>query len=611
MTIRLRVTGPGGGLAVPFESSADSIRIGRDPACELALSGEISAGVSREHARISRAGKSTTLFHVSETNATLLNDKPVAKSAPLKAGDRIQLGYTGPTVEVLAIEPLVLAQAVSVAAPPAAKSAVPLIIAGVAVVALLIAGGVAAVVLMKGPGHASSSMASAPETTQTSSSKMSASNTTQSGTPAPAIPAVTPPEPIGYGVPHPDRVPSILMQQIGDLYPWASLGSYDRVRTNQSLMALPGFRCAVELDSKITLMLCGHLPEFDTKSANAAPAPVLESVIMLNKPAEGCDADFNLDRGRVRVENHKPSGPARVRAQFGSQKWDLVLPTEKSQVMLEWNMDPQRVLKFGKKTIDRFRLRLVATGGATVAGVKMPAPQGEIEWTEGMPATPTAKSLDKLPDWWTDKPDTKSLPEKVKLQVEETMLALQTWAEWLHKNDPPAYIVSNKIREEKAREAKDHNPTVRRLGLMFLPALDQPVELIGFLEDPQLEAEQLKPQLELRRAAAMALQFWVNRDPENVAILAKDLRSRKQYPADAAREVSELLQFVEKNEARSQARRVAGLLTNENPVVRTLAFLRLNQALPPEGRPQIPYDPTADSTERQKSALAWQQVFAR
>src|SRR5262249_15812308 len=41
---------------------------------------------------------------MSQRNHTLLNDQPVEGSVPVKVGDRIRLGYTGPTVEILGIE---------------------------------------------------------------------------------------------------------------------------------------------------------------------------------------------------------------------------------------------------------------------------------------------------------------------------------------------------------------------------------------------------------------------------------------------------------------------------------------------------------------------------
>jgi hypothetical protein len=43
--------------------------------------------------------------HLSRNNKTLLNDTPVESTSPVKVGDRIRLGFTGPAIEILAIQP--------------------------------------------------------------------------------------------------------------------------------------------------------------------------------------------------------------------------------------------------------------------------------------------------------------------------------------------------------------------------------------------------------------------------------------------------------------------------------------------------------------------------
>jgi hypothetical protein len=80
------------------------VRLGRDPACEIAFDRNIYRTVSREHARIERTAAGLILVHRSGRNKTLLNNQPVEDSAALKVGDRIRLGPSGPTVEILSVE---------------------------------------------------------------------------------------------------------------------------------------------------------------------------------------------------------------------------------------------------------------------------------------------------------------------------------------------------------------------------------------------------------------------------------------------------------------------------------------------------------------------------
>jgi len=79
-------------------------RLGRDAACEVSFDSAVYPRVSGEHARIERTAAGLILVHLSRSNQTLLNDQPIEGSAPLKVGDRIRLGHTGPTVEIVAIE---------------------------------------------------------------------------------------------------------------------------------------------------------------------------------------------------------------------------------------------------------------------------------------------------------------------------------------------------------------------------------------------------------------------------------------------------------------------------------------------------------------------------
>ena len=55
-------------------------------------------------ARIEQNAQGAVLVHLSQSNKTLLNDQPIDQSEPIQVGDRVRLGYTGPTLEVLAIE---------------------------------------------------------------------------------------------------------------------------------------------------------------------------------------------------------------------------------------------------------------------------------------------------------------------------------------------------------------------------------------------------------------------------------------------------------------------------------------------------------------------------
>jgi S1-C subfamily serine protease len=103
MNVRLQPLGPANGLTL-FEHGGPAISIGRDPACELTLDGKTVQAVSWRHARIDLHPHGASLTDLGSTNGTYVNDKKVEGKAPLRVGDRIQLGKTGPKYEVVELD---------------------------------------------------------------------------------------------------------------------------------------------------------------------------------------------------------------------------------------------------------------------------------------------------------------------------------------------------------------------------------------------------------------------------------------------------------------------------------------------------------------------------
>ena len=80
--------GPDKGRVIPIE--ADSIRVGRDPGCEVLLA---DAQISRRHLRISGADDAWKITDLNSSNGTLLNGEQISSQA-LKDGDILILGET-------------------------------------------------------------------------------------------------------------------------------------------------------------------------------------------------------------------------------------------------------------------------------------------------------------------------------------------------------------------------------------------------------------------------------------------------------------------------------------------------------------------------------------
>jgi ABC-type multidrug transport system ATPase subunit len=99
--MKLRLIAPNGATS-EVVVAAPVLRLGRDPACEVPFDPAVYPSVSGQHARIDQTAAGWVLTQLSRSNKTLLNDQPVEGPAALKVGDRIRLGYSGPTVQILA-----------------------------------------------------------------------------------------------------------------------------------------------------------------------------------------------------------------------------------------------------------------------------------------------------------------------------------------------------------------------------------------------------------------------------------------------------------------------------------------------------------------------------
>ena len=102
MRVRVQFNEPDGRTKT-LDAVGPAVRMGRDAACEVAFDPVAYAMVSGTHARIEPIPGGFALVHLSQSNKTLLNDAFVNGAQPIKAGDRVRLGVTGPTMTILTI----------------------------------------------------------------------------------------------------------------------------------------------------------------------------------------------------------------------------------------------------------------------------------------------------------------------------------------------------------------------------------------------------------------------------------------------------------------------------------------------------------------------------
>jgi pSer/pThr/pTyr-binding forkhead associated (FHA) protein len=103
--IRLRyLSGPRAGEVEVYATGRyKSLSIGRDPSCDVRLHPVDDVVVSRNHALIEWSDDEPPLFRVSDllsSNGTFLNGRRIGRSVLLRSGDQLQLGTSGPLLEV-------------------------------------------------------------------------------------------------------------------------------------------------------------------------------------------------------------------------------------------------------------------------------------------------------------------------------------------------------------------------------------------------------------------------------------------------------------------------------------------------------------------------------
>jgi hypothetical protein len=611
MKIRLSIAAAESG-ATTFEHGGPVIRIGRDPGCELSLQGEASDAVSRQHARIDLAPGGATLADTGSSNGTLLNGRLLEGQAPLRVGDRIQMGFTGATLTVLALD---------LDAPPGRTSAArprAVLIGAAAALALGVVV-MAAVLFLRRPKadeYAQSSPPSDPAPVYHSPHPAPPPQpVNNSGGQPPPPPSAEKPvnfspseevKEVGTYVAL-DQWVSVLLRRQGETYPWAVLRPESRVSTAQTLLSLPGYRSLLALDGGAHLTLWGNLPEF------SAFPPVMESVVMLNVPAAGTDLDFTLDRGRVVLANRKsPAAPIRVRLRFLREVWDLELPDDKSEAALELWSIPERPRAGSEGAPPPTCLGLFTKGRVRVRTPHQTLDLGDrsrLSWRNQDAATLYRTDLPQLPAWWAESPDRKAAP------VQKAMRSLLDWSEILGGSNanPEKKSASPKAAEAVVTTVKTQveevaDPDNQDVGIFFLAALDEIEPLADLLKD--------RKNANVRGATVFALQTWLGRGGQHGRELSRMLVRRGEVAEDKAKVIVGLLQFYppEARDDRRTYEELIGGLDDDKLLVRDLSYWQLVQLgvggrLPEEAK-KIEYDPAWEPAKRRPAVEQWKKLLA-
>jgi serine/threonine protein kinase len=377
---------------------------------------------------------------------------------------------------------------------------------------------------------------------------------------------------------------SILLTRTADKSGWQRVWPGTRLATTDSLVSLPGYRSAVQLDSGVLLTLWGNLPEFSR-------IPVLESAVVLHAdPA--IDLDFTLNHGRVVVANHKPNGAAKVRLRFHDEIWNLTLLDSGAEVAMELlGLCVPITSREGVWDVPPAVLALVGLKGDTSVKVRYQEFQlpvsSMVRWENiGAPSL-TPERLSRLPEWYSNR----LLPQTP--QAQAMSQALKELSAALPSSLPVDFVLPRAIREG--------GPIRRRLAVRCLGAIGDLPNLLDALAEDKLD---------VRFSAIETLRHWLGQTAAHDRKLADFLINQKHYTLRQADTVLQLLHGFSAEQWEEPTTRLilVEYLNHSKLEVRQCAHLLLC-LLAPEGN-KIHYDPAGEAQQRQVGYNLWRRFIS-
>jgi hypothetical protein len=310
------------------------------------------------------------------------------------------------------------------------------------------------------------------------------------------------------------------------------------VRAGMPVMALPGYKAEVKLDSGVNVHLWGNLP-----LQVAMREMVTASVVRFHMPPPGFDADITLEAGRIYIGAQKPTG-AKVRLRIASELWDVHLPDDKSEVLVQMHSSfvPGTPYPTGGSGGEKPRTQahlIVVRGAASFAAPArfkkfetMPT-QSAISWDSKTnvlagPAPLKKNERDEL------------LPDRIPLiDAEQGQIVQRALSDSATKLTDRAGI--RVLLEERLNyDASKDNIVPTMIAVTQYAAIAEGPEtpsLVANLYDLLKSTERSYA----RQAAVIALSAWLPRAPDNTATFVKVLSDRKQVPPDDADLIAQLL----------------------------------------------------------------------
>lgn len=338
------------------------------------------------------------------------------------------------------------------------------------------------------------------------------------------------------------------------------------------------------------------------------PMPVVTSGLTVLKPSEGFDFEFQLEPGRIDLENKKSSGPAKVRVRAAGQNHDLELVAPGARCTIETYGRIMPGAQFDPEATPENAIRPVARGVLVVIKGEVnysdkdtfmrlhEAPgKAQLSFDSQLGHEPVPTHLDKAPPWvLVDAKDPAVAKQVALLKDIEAKLA--------EKGDVNAVIDEFAASEDPAKRivAVHMAASVDDLGRIFSTVRRSP--------HPDVVDE-----------AIVAVRHWLGSGPDRLKkmydLLLKGSPELAQQtggqqgaplkPAQAVVLIDLFIGFTEEQKLQpSTYKYLLKLLSNDRSAIRGLASWYLNH-LVPEGV-RFGFNPNDPEEARAKAVKQWE-----
>jgi hypothetical protein len=425
--------------------------------------------------------------------------------------------------------------------------------------------------------------------------------------------------PIGKVVPSTAKEPAVLLQATAEKGGWTRLmDKTTQVMSGRALLAIPGSKSAVNLDTGVELTVWGNLPEVTLDSSVSESRVIVHAHDIL-------DADLTLDRGRILVKNNKKTGgEARVRVRFinpmdGAEEFFDITLYSGAAVVVERVCAMDREEPFRDDPKDKLRqgpfvsMRVFAATGAatirkdvTLAIDEMQQMMAEYQPRQGALTYPKGKITP--PAWLKGMPkisDKNDLARRTKILESHNELA--KIMEKGKKIDVALAEIVVSTQEATLKETGKgkvmslETYTQWRFAILCYAAIDD----IGTLFD--LFAKDDTP-LFVRGVCMMTLQQWLAQGRENDYEML-DVVRKNNIKKTASIKIMERFHMVSSADAAKPGtyQHLIEDLNNDLLPIRALSHWHLT-GLVPAGQ-AIPYDPAMPPQLRVAAVRQWMQLI--